>query len=135
MPKYLVNVCRTAWGFNTLEVEADSPEQAKNIALDEAGNHLYSEKESEYTCEGVFEKNPATTKKKTILFVEYLQNVRIAQAANRDKSQRNGQIHFNVLHEMDSELANSIRGGDLDPFHNDDRISDFLDHVQNACES
>jgi hypothetical protein len=134
MPKYLVNVCRTAWGFNTLEVEADGPEQAKEIALDEAGNHLYSEKESEYTCEGVFEKNPVT-KKKTILFVEYLQNVRVAQAANHDKSQRNGQIHFNVLHEMDADLANNIRGGDLDPFHNDDLIPAFLEHVQKACES
>jgi hypothetical protein len=53
MPKYLVDVCRTAYGFNTLEIEAESPEQARELALDEAGNHEYSEKASEYTCENV----------------------------------------------------------------------------------
>lgn len=56
MPKYSVEVCRTAWGFNTIEVEADNPEQAKEKALDEAGNYLYSEKSSEYSCESVKEE-------------------------------------------------------------------------------
>jgi hypothetical protein len=53
MPKYLVEVCRTAYGFNTLEIEAENYQQAKKLALDEAGNHEYSEKSSEYTCESV----------------------------------------------------------------------------------
>jgi hypothetical protein len=64
------------------------------------------------------------------MFAEYLQAVRAAQSRNTDKSQRNGQIHFNVLHEMDPQLADSFRGGDLDPFHRDDRIPAFLDHLE-----
>lgn len=53
--KYKVEICRTAYGFNTVEVEADSPEQAKEKALDQAGDHLYSEKSSEYSCVSVQE--------------------------------------------------------------------------------
>jgi hypothetical protein len=64
------------------------------------------------------------------MFAEYLQAVQSAQARNTDKSQRRGQIHMNVLHEMSPELANSFRGGDLDPFYSDDKIPVFLDHLE-----
>lgn len=64
------------------------------------------------------------------MFAEYLQTVQSAQARNTDKSQRRGQIHFNVLHEMSLELANSFRGGDMDPFYSDDKIPAFLDHLE-----
>jgi hypothetical protein len=64
------------------------------------------------------------------MFAEYLQAVQSAQARNTDKSQRSGQIHFNVLHEMSPELANSFRGGDMDPFYRDDKIPAFLDHLE-----
>ena len=53
--KYRVHVCRTAYAHLTLEVEADDPKQAEDIALDEAGNHLFSESSSEYSAESVIE--------------------------------------------------------------------------------
>jgi hypothetical protein len=43
-----VPVCRVGYGHNTLRVEARTAEEAKQIALEEAGNHEYSEKSSEY---------------------------------------------------------------------------------------
>ena len=64
------------------------------------------------------------------MFAEYLQTVQSAQARNTDKSHRNGQIYFNVLDEMSPELANSFRGGDMDPFYSDDKIPVFLDHLE-----
>ena len=57
--KYLVDVCRTSYGVKTLEIEANSPEEAQELALDQAGNHEYSEKESEYTCQGCISSSRA----------------------------------------------------------------------------
>jgi hypothetical protein len=53
--KFKVTVCRVAYAFNTVDVEADSAEEAKNIAVDEAGNHTYSEKNVEYEAHDVVE--------------------------------------------------------------------------------
>jgi len=50
--EYEVKVCRTAYAFHTIKVTAASPEEAEEKALDEAGDHLYSEKSSEYTLDG-----------------------------------------------------------------------------------
>jgi hypothetical protein len=69
------------------------------------------------------------------MFAEYLQNVQRAQAANRDKSQRRGQIHFNVLLAMHPGIAEVIRGGESDPFHRDENIPVFLDYVERALDS
>lgn len=55
MPRYEVEVCRTGYGFNTIEVEASCADEAMMKALDEAGNHYYSEKDADYTVEGVIE--------------------------------------------------------------------------------
>ncbi len=52
MPKFQVEVCRIGYGFATIEVEADDQEQANAKALDEAGNHEFSEKSSDYVLEG-----------------------------------------------------------------------------------
>lgn len=54
--KFKVEVCRTSYGFNEVEVEAETPEEAEEIALEEAGNYLYSESHAEYTTDGVTEK-------------------------------------------------------------------------------
>ena len=48
-------VCRTSHGFNEIEVEAKTPEQAEEIALEKAGNYLFSEKSADYTSNGVIE--------------------------------------------------------------------------------
>ena len=52
MPKFKATVCRTSYGFCDIEVEAENETEAKEKILDEAGNHLYSEKESNYTLDG-----------------------------------------------------------------------------------
>jgi len=46
--KFDIEVCRISYGFRTINVEAQSQEEAERIALDEAGNHEFSEKSSEY---------------------------------------------------------------------------------------
>lgn len=47
--KFTVSVCRTSYQFTDIEVEADSQEEANELALDEAGGHTYSEKSAEYS--------------------------------------------------------------------------------------
>ncbi len=49
---YEVSVCRTGYGFHRIQVQARSAEEAEELALDEAGDHSYSEKTSEYTLDG-----------------------------------------------------------------------------------
>jgi hypothetical protein len=53
MPKYKVNVCRTAYANLDIEVEAPNQKAAEEKALIEAGDHLFSENRSEYTAEGI----------------------------------------------------------------------------------
>jgi hypothetical protein len=50
-----VHVCRTGYGHATLRVKATTPEQARNLAMENAGDYSYSEKESDYSAEGVSE--------------------------------------------------------------------------------
>jgi len=40
---------------------------------------------------------------------------------------RRGQNLFNVLHDIKPELANSIRGSEIDPFYHDKRIPLFYE--------
>jgi hypothetical protein len=48
VPKFDIEVTRTGIGFATIRVEAQSRQEAEFKALDEAGNHLFSEKVGEY---------------------------------------------------------------------------------------
>jgi len=43
-----VEVQRVAWGNLTIKVRAATLHEAQQMALDEAGNHVFSEKDSEY---------------------------------------------------------------------------------------
>jgi len=83
---------------------------------------------------GLFGKSPEVTEAKQceVSFAEYLQTVQKAQAANRNKTLRRGQIHFNVLCDLHPTLAESVRGSDLDPFYRDDLVPAFLEHIQKA---
>lgn len=56
MPKFEVEVRRTAWGFRTIEVEAKNKLDAEQKALDIAGDFEYSEKSSEYETMSVTPK-------------------------------------------------------------------------------
>jgi hypothetical protein len=60
---FQVEVCRTSVSFNTIEVQATNEFEAQQLALDEAGNHSYSEKDAEYSLP--FEvPNPALVAKR-----------------------------------------------------------------------
>ena len=51
--KYIVSVTRIGYGGLDLEVEADSEDKAKEIALDQAGGESFSEHHSEYQVDQV----------------------------------------------------------------------------------
>lgn len=53
MPTFLVDICRTAYAFNTIEVEAESAEEAQAEGLGLAGDLYFSERESDYSVMGV----------------------------------------------------------------------------------
>ena len=46
------------------------------------------------------------------------------------KNMRYGQALFNALYILNEELANEIRGTELDPFHNDRRVDMFLNYLE-----
>jgi hypothetical protein len=55
MPKYTVTVIRTSYASRDIEVEAENEILAKEMAMDESGNHLYSEHNADYAVEDIFE--------------------------------------------------------------------------------
>jgi hypothetical protein len=61
-------------------------------------------------------------------FDDYLQHANRAWLGQT--VQRRGQMFFNVLAEARPDISERVRGGSLDPFHRDDRIPDFLRHVE-----
>lgn len=65
-------------------------------------------------------------------FAQYLLEVGYSYYFN--KEWRYGQTCFNVLYELDPELANQIRGTDLDPFHLDERVPEFLAKVRDEFD-
>lgn len=46
--KFTVPVLRISYQFHDIEVEASTQDEANNAALDQAGNHLFEEKNVEY---------------------------------------------------------------------------------------
>ena len=48
---------------------------------------------------------------------------------NKPKEYRKGQAYFNYLYDDNPQLANEIRGTNLDPFHRDDIIPKFLEFL------
>lgn len=51
MPTFKASVCRISYGFRTIEVKADSEEQAKEKILEEAGNYEFSEHDARYSLD------------------------------------------------------------------------------------
>lgn len=50
MTKFSIEVCRTSYSFRSIEVEAESKEQAEQLALSEASNHSFdNEKHADYS--------------------------------------------------------------------------------------
>ena len=50
-------------------------------------------------------------------------------------AQREGQAAFNQLARENPDLADSIRGTDLDPFDDDERLPAVLDHLTSRMTS
>jgi hypothetical protein len=48
MSKWLVNVVRVGYASRIIEVAAESEEEAKQLAMDTAGNYQFSEHTSDY---------------------------------------------------------------------------------------
>ena len=61
-------------------------------------------------------------------FSDYL--LEVSYSYVRQFELRYGQTCFNVLYLLDPDLADSIRGTDLDPFHNDNRVPEFLKRLR-----
>lgn len=53
MTKYIVTVTRTSYSSRDIEVEATSELEAKEKAIDEAGDYEFSEKSADYEAENV----------------------------------------------------------------------------------
>lgn len=53
MPKFTVAVMRIGYACQDMEVEAANEEEAKEVALDHAGNESFSEHHSEYKVDYV----------------------------------------------------------------------------------
>ena len=48
MSKWLVNVVRVGYASRIIEVDAESEEKAKQLAMDTAGNYQFDEHASDY---------------------------------------------------------------------------------------
>lgn len=51
--KYDVDIARIGYSFATIQVEAENEEQAKELALEEAGDYEFSEKDADYEIDYV----------------------------------------------------------------------------------
>jgi hypothetical protein len=54
--KYVVSVTRIGYACSDFVVEAENVQEAQNLALEAAANHLFSEHSSEYEVSGVDSK-------------------------------------------------------------------------------
>ena len=59
--KFDIEVVRIGYAFATITVEAESEKEAEGLALDEAGDHDYNEKEMDYEIAGGSPKFDAET--------------------------------------------------------------------------
>jgi hypothetical protein len=67
-------------------------------------------------------------------FSAFLLEAALAYYYHSDIELRFGQALFNTLDVFDSDLAESIRCTDLDPFHDDGRIPKFLTRVRDEWQ-
>jgi len=62
--KYIVSVTRIGYGGIDLEVDADSEDKAKEIALDQAGGESFSEHHSDYQVDQVVKRTSEVADRK-----------------------------------------------------------------------
>lgn len=51
-----------------------------------------------------------------------------------EPTQRIGQAYANALSDLYPDMANELIGTDLDPFHNDSRLHEFLEAVEEQLD-
>ena len=56
MPKFEVQVFRTSYSSRIIEVEAENEEEAKENAIEKAGDYEFSERDADYTVDFVTKK-------------------------------------------------------------------------------
>lgn len=55
MKKYNVQLVRISYGFNIIEIEAENEDEARDKAIDVAGDYNYSESSAEYEIDFINE--------------------------------------------------------------------------------
>ena len=53
MKKFTVEVCRTSFAFDKIEVEAETEKEAIHKAMAEAANTEFTEYDAQYSVEGI----------------------------------------------------------------------------------
>lgn len=54
-------------------------------------------------------------------------DIRLDEMMQRHPAFRRGQVAFELAYEINSDLADSVRGTELDPFYIDARLDDFAE--------
>jgi hypothetical protein len=107
MKKFTVKVCRTSHGnvvFNDIEVDAETPEQAEELALEAAGDYLFSDNGSEYTTAGVTEKESKMSKFK---IKQIVHEITIVEAVDAETA-----MEMFMAGETEISYEGKIPGGD-----------------------
>lgn len=77
-------------------------------------------------CE-VFPTKEELTEHAKVSMHSYLNLVVVTRAEN--PSWRKGQTYFNVLFDVRPDISEKIRATNLDPYHNDCKLGEFLHYV------
>ena len=102
-----VEVCRTGYGHASFKIQAASADEAREKALDQAGGHLFSEKESEYTVTSISPdvQTPRTYKEIDQRFARRFQAYNEARQALKD-----------AMVQSIRDLVPNVKGGIEDGF-------------------
>lgn len=111
MEKFKVPVVRIGYGFTTIEVEAKNQEEANEKALDQAGDHEYSEKTSEYQLE-----NEVPTKKVVVFVSTEEAHTRQLHEIGHIALSKLSKFSFDTKKEADSFCTGIATADSLDAF-------------------
>lgn len=142
--KYQIPIVRIGYGFKTIEVEANSQEEAEVLALDAAGDHEYSEKSSEYEIEGRVQAKSSeelssilSTIRNQIL-VSYRTTLdRLIQAYVDDvQAQNNSDAHIGVETEIEGyvDLKRTILFSEPFSGNEDGNLTEYIDQFHTNGE-
>lgn len=107
---FFVPVVRTGYGFATIEVKAKDQKEANEKALDQAGDHEYSEKTADYTLE-----NATDQKKKIVVYV----------STDEDTTIKLDETSKAPLSKLQKHEFNNM--AEVDAFYEGVKIADSLD--------